>query len=66
MAIKCTKWQKYISIYGHKINQHFPVQGSPKFTKIGIWDLKIHHPATLQQIPPKYHQENQDKLIKTF
>jgi hypothetical protein len=32
---------------GHKIYQHFPFQGPPKFTKIGIFGLKINHLATL-------------------
>jgi hypothetical protein len=28
-------------IYGHKIYQHLPVTGTPKFIKIGIFGLKI-------------------------
>jgi hypothetical protein len=29
------------------MNQHFPFQGPPKFTNIGIFGLKINHLATL-------------------
>jgi hypothetical protein len=36
----------YVS-YGHKTNQNLPVQDPPKFTQIGIFDLKIYHLATL-------------------
>jgi hypothetical protein len=32
---------------GHKIYQHFPFQGPPKFTQTGIFGLKINHLATL-------------------
>jgi hypothetical protein len=32
---------------GHKINQHFPIQGPPKFTQIGIFGLKTNPLATL-------------------
>jgi hypothetical protein len=32
---------------GHKIYQHFPFQGPPKFTQSGIWGFKIYHLATL-------------------
>jgi hypothetical protein len=32
---------------GHKIFQHFPLQGLPKFSQIGILGLKINHLATL-------------------
>jgi hypothetical protein len=31
---------------GHKIYQHFPIKGPPKFTPIGIFGLKINHLAT--------------------
>jgi hypothetical protein len=31
---------------GHKIYQHFPNQGTPKFTQIGIFGLKIYYLAT--------------------
>jgi hypothetical protein len=53
MAMKCTKWPQYIP-NGHGIYQPFPFQGSPKFTQIGIFDLKIYHLAILpngEQIP---------------
>jgi hypothetical protein len=30
-----------------KIDQHFPFQGTPKFTQSGIFGLKIYHLATL-------------------
>jgi hypothetical protein len=32
----------------HKIYQHFPILGPPKFDKIGIFGLKRNHLATLQ------------------
>jgi hypothetical protein len=32
---------------GHKIYQHFPSQGPPNLTQIGIFGLKINHLATL-------------------
>jgi hypothetical protein len=32
---------------GHKITQHFPIEGTPKFTQIGIFGLKRNHLATL-------------------
>jgi hypothetical protein len=35
MAIKYTKWPKYIP-NGHKMYQHFPFQGLQKFTQSGI------------------------------
>jgi hypothetical protein len=34
---------------GHKIQQHFPIYGTPKFTEIGIFGLKINHLATLRE-----------------
>jgi hypothetical protein len=34
---------------GHKIYQHFPFQGPPKFTQIGIFGFKTNHLATLQR-----------------
>jgi hypothetical protein len=46
MPIKCTKWPKYIP-NGYIIHQHFPFQGPPKFTQVGILGLKIYHLATL-------------------
>jgi hypothetical protein len=32
---------------GHKIYQHFPFQGPPNCTQIGIFGMKINHLATL-------------------
>jgi hypothetical protein len=32
---------------GHRKYQHFPYQGPPKYTQIGICGLKINHLATL-------------------
>jgi hypothetical protein len=60
-GLKCTKWAQnvpngHINIpnvrkihipNGHKIYQHFPIEGPPKFTQIGILGLKINHLATL-------------------
>jgi hypothetical protein len=31
----------------HKIHQHFPLKGPPKFTQIEIFGLKTDHLATL-------------------
>jgi hypothetical protein len=45
-AINYTKWTENIP-NGHKIYQHFPFQGTPKFTQIGIFGLKTNHLATL-------------------
>jgi hypothetical protein len=36
---------------GRKIYQHFPFQGPPKHTQIGIFGLKINHMATLMHKP---------------
>jgi hypothetical protein len=33
--------------HGQKIYQHFPFQGPPNFTQIGIFGSKINHLATL-------------------
>jgi hypothetical protein len=43
---KITKWPLNIP-NGHKIYQHFPFQGLPKFTQIFIFGLQIYHLATL-------------------
>jgi hypothetical protein len=45
MAGKYSKWPK--------IYQHFPFQGPPKYTQIGILGMKIYHLATLFQMMPK-------------
>jgi hypothetical protein len=44
--ITYTKWHENIP-NGHKIYQHFPFQGPPKFTQIRILGLRIKHLATL-------------------
>jgi hypothetical protein len=56
---KYIKWPQTISIglnytkrpliiqKGRKIYQHFPFQGSPNYTQIGMFGLKINHLATL-------------------
>jgi hypothetical protein len=46
MAIHCSKFPKNIP-NGHKIYQHVPFQGPPKFTQIGIFGMKTNHLATL-------------------
>jgi hypothetical protein len=46
LAINYTKWPQNIP-NGHKIYEHFPFQGPPKFTQIGILGMKINHLATL-------------------
>jgi hypothetical protein len=47
-VITYTKWPYNIP-NGHIIYQHYPFQGPPKFTQIGIFGLKINHLATLAQ-----------------
>jgi hypothetical protein len=37
----------YLYSNGHNRYRHFPCQGRPKFTQIGIFGLKIYHLATL-------------------
>jgi hypothetical protein len=34
-------------MYGPKIDQHFPIQGPPKFSQIWIFGSKRNHLATL-------------------
>jgi hypothetical protein len=46
MAVISSKWPKYVP-NGHKIYLNFPFQGPPKFTKIGIFGMKIYHLASL-------------------
>jgi hypothetical protein len=41
MAVKYSKW--------FKTCQHFPFQGPPEFTQIGIFGLKINYLATLAE-----------------
>jgi hypothetical protein len=59
MAENYNNWTHIVSnghkigtLYGHKTNQHFPIQGPPKFTQIGIFGLKINHLATLPRVLP--------------
>jgi hypothetical protein len=46
MAMNYTKCPQNIP-NGHKIFQHLPFKGPPKFTQIGIFGLKTNHLATL-------------------
>jgi hypothetical protein len=46
IAIKYTNWRQ-IRPNDYKIYQHFPLQIPRKFTQIGIFGLKMYHPATL-------------------
>jgi hypothetical protein len=45
---------------GHKIYQHFPILGPPKFIQIGIFGLKINHLATLRSFTGKQKSESAD------
>jgi hypothetical protein len=49
MAKRYTKWLSIIP-NGHKIYPHFPFQGPPKYTRTGIFGLKLYHLATLVKI----------------
>jgi hypothetical protein len=49
MTVKCSKWPRSIQ-NGHKIYQHFSLQGYPKYTKRRIFGMKIDHLATLGEI----------------
>jgi hypothetical protein len=46
IAIQYNKWLQYIPNF-RKIFQHFPFQGPPKHTQIGIFGLKMYTLATL-------------------
>jgi hypothetical protein len=46
MAMKYPNWLKYFP-NGQKIYQHLSLQDTPRFTKIGIFGLKIYHLATV-------------------
>jgi hypothetical protein len=48
----CTKWSLNIP-NDHKLYQHFPFLGPPKFTQIGILGLKTNHLATLLRLGSK-------------
>jgi hypothetical protein len=50
IAIKYTKWSKNIKNCRF-IYQHFPFQGPPIYTQIGIFGIKINHLATLVAHP---------------
>jgi hypothetical protein len=43
-------WSKNIP-NGHKIYQYFAFKGPPKYTRIGIFGLKITHLATVMSSP---------------
>jgi hypothetical protein len=45
-AIDYNKWTYNIP-NGHKIYQHLPFKGPPKFAQTGIFGLKTNHLATL-------------------
>jgi hypothetical protein len=47
-AINYRQWQKNTP-NSHKIYQHFSLQGTPKFTQVGIFGLKICHLATMEK-----------------
>jgi hypothetical protein len=44
MTVKYSKWPRNIQ-NGHKIYQHFPFQGYPKFTKSRVSGMKICKPS---------------------
>jgi hypothetical protein len=46
MAIKYTKWLSNIP-NGRNLYHHFIFHGPKKYSKTGIFGLKIYHPATL-------------------
>jgi hypothetical protein len=56
MTTNYTKWP-WILPNGHKIYQHLPFKGPPKFTQVGIFGLKTNHLATLT------HKNNNKKLF---
>jgi hypothetical protein len=37
----------------YKIKQHFPFQGTPKYTQIEIFGMQMYHLATLLQLRSK-------------
>jgi hypothetical protein len=41
------KYYRILPTCGHKIFQHFPIQGTPKFAQVWIFGLKITHLAAL-------------------
>jgi hypothetical protein len=59
-AVNYTKWP-YVIPNGHKIYQHFPIEGPPKFTKIGIFGLKTNHLAILTYIVSGKKETNIEK-----
>jgi hypothetical protein len=46
MGIKYKKWPQ-TTPNGHRIYQLFPLKGPPKYTRIGIFGMKVNHLATL-------------------
>jgi hypothetical protein len=69
IAIKYAKWPERMS-NGRKIYQHLPLQDPQKFTRIGIFGLKIDHPATLRKngcaLPSEPFQFCVEKKMKCF
>jgi hypothetical protein len=53
MVIKYSKCPQKITD-GHKIYQHLPTLGTPKFTQIRIFGLKTNHLATLVLTHPSF------------
>jgi hypothetical protein len=58
MVIKYPNFQSHIP-NGHKMYQHFPIEGPQKFTQIGIFGLKTKHLATMnsQRLRNKHAKE---------
>jgi hypothetical protein len=51
MPQNITNGRKIHITNGHKIYQHLPLHGTPKFSQIGIFGLKNSHLATLDPGP---------------
>jgi hypothetical protein len=49
MAIKCTKMVIEIP-NGHELHQNFTSQGLTKYTKVGIFGMKLYHLANLANL----------------
>jgi hypothetical protein len=47
-----------------KIYKHFPIQGPPKFTQIGIFGLKTNHLATLCNVPKTFVLDKKDSAFE--
>jgi hypothetical protein len=61
MTIKFKKWQQ-TTPNGHKIYQHYPFKGPPKYTQIGIFCMTINHLATVAV--GKKHGSDTKKILK--